>query len=160
LVCACLLLFSTTAAWAGPFERNRGRLSLHAGTASAFDENYVVVGGGGGYFPLDGLELGVDGEAWLGGHPKIYKLSPQVRYVLTNGASAIHPYVGAFYRRSWFENLDDLNSVGGRVGFHSALGSNVYTGAGVVYESYLDCDEKVYEDCSFWAPEITVSLGF
>jgi len=35
----------------------------------------------GGYYLLDGLEAGLDGEAWLGSKPHLYAASPEVRYV-------------------------------------------------------------------------------
>src|SRR5437870_805068 len=81
----------------GYFGQGRSRLSLTAGYASLNDENYAVVGAGAGYYILDGLEAGVDGEAWLGQRPHIYTLSPEVRYTVTQFES-IKPYLGGFYK--------------------------------------------------------------
>jgi len=56
----------------------------------------------------DGLELGIDSEAWLGGGPDIYKSSPQAKYILSTQARP-EPYIGAFYTYTFVENKDDLN---------------------------------------------------
>jgi hypothetical protein len=161
LLLALLMAFPAlipTPLTAEAFHKNQTRLSLQGGTAAAFDKTYFVVGGGGGYFPVNGLELGLDGEAWLGSRPHIYKLSPQIRYILYRGA--IKPYIGALYRHSWFEGLNNLSSVGGRAGIYTTMNKNLHSGVGVVVEKYLNCDEKTYQDCSSLSPEVNISLSF
>ena len=120
---------------------------------------YKRQGLGLGYFVANGLGLGLDGEAWVGSSPQVYKLTPGIRYVYS-GFERIWPYVGGFYRRTFYEGLDDLNTYGGRYGAYMALSGNAYVGAGGVYEILAGCDEKVYDSCTTSYPEITFSLSF
>ena len=103
-----------------PFEKGSWSMSLGAGSGRMFSNDYLIVGLGVGYYLLNGLEIGIDGEAWLGDDPDIYKLSPQVKYVLPT-RSKIRPYVGTFYRHIFIDHYDDLDSIGGRGGFTSCL---------------------------------------
>jgi hypothetical protein len=141
------------------FAKGRTRLSASAGWGSSFNEDYVVLGLGAGYYLMRGLEAGLDSEFWLGSDPTITKVSPQLRYVFDN-AAAFKPYLGAFYRRTFFSGFDDLDSVGGRFGAYFPLGTRAYTGLGGVYERYLDCENTVYQDCSQLYPEFTISAVF
>jgi hypothetical protein len=157
------LLFCTTlpavAADGDPFAGGTKRASVVVGNGYAFDENYIIVGVGFGYFLANGLELGLDAEFWTSGDPGITKLSPAVRYVVpTKGA--VKPYVGAFYRWTMIDNYDDLNSTGGRAGIYVLSGRGSYFGAGMVYEKYLSCDETVYRSCSETYPEIIFAIAF
>jgi len=142
-----------------PFAAGSMRASVLVGNGYAFDESYLIVGVGIGYYVAKGLELGLDGEFWTGGTPDITKISPALRYVLPTN-SAVRPYVGAFYRRTMIDTYDDLNSAGGRAGvyFMSARGS--YFGLGAVYEKYLSCNEAVYRSCSDSYPEIIFAFAF
>jgi hypothetical protein len=70
------------------------------------------------------------------------------------------PYLGAFYRRSYVEDLQDLGSAGGRAGVYITAGRNTYFGAGMVYESYFDCNESTYASCSDSYPEVSVTVAF
>ena len=54
----------------------------------------------------------------------------------------IKPYVGALYRRTYIDGLPDIDS------------------AGVVYESYVDCTERVYHSCSSTYPEVSFTIAF
>jgi len=146
---------------ASDFQFNKGsrRLSLVVGSGSTFDDSYTVIGVGAGYYVADGLELGLDAEAWLGADPDIYKLSPQVKYVLPI-PSMIRPYVGAFYRHIFIDDYDDLDTVGARGGVYFMVDERWFIGGGVVYESYLDCDDSVYGSCDDIYPEITFSVSF
>src|SRR4051794_20711927 len=127
ILLAGLVSFSSTNAMSSVtvgkslFGRGRVRLSAYGGAASALNETYALVGLGAGYYLLNGLEAGVDGEAWLGATPNFYKVTPQLRYVFYK-AERIIPYIGAFYRRTYYESLDDLNSYGGRVGIFTPMG--------------------------------------
>jgi hypothetical protein len=162
-VLAFLLLCSTLPADAGvgsdPFIDGSMRLSVVVGNGHAFDQSYLIIGVGFGYFVAKDLELGLDAESWSGADPSITKISPAVRYVVpTNGA--IRPYIGAFYRWTMIENLNDLSSLGGRAGIYFLSGRGSYFGAGVVYEKYLSCDESVYSSCSDTYPEIIFAFTF
>jgi len=144
---------------ADPFERGSLRASIAVGSGEAFENDYTILGLGAGYYLKDGVELGLDGEAWLGNDPDIYKLSPQVKYILP-AQSRLRPYVGAFYTHSFIENKDNLNSIGGRGGIYLVQDDRWFVGFGAVYESYLDCDEKILDSCNDFYPEITVSITF
>jgi len=155
---AAALCTLTSGLYAGPFDKGSTSISLVVGAGTAFNQNYTVVGAGIDHFVLDGLQLGLDAQAWLGGDISIYKLSPQARYVIDTGA-ALKPYVGVFYRKTFFENLNDLESVGGRVGVYFRTDGNVSLSAGYVFENYLDCDETVFADCSDSYPELVLSFA-
>lgn len=158
LLLLCMAL-PAVAAGRDPFAGGSMRASVIVGNGYAFDESYVIIGVGFGYFFAKGLELGLDGEYWTSGDPSITKLSPSVRYVVpTDGA--IRPYVGVFYRRTMIDNYDDLNSTGGRAGIYVISGQGSYFGAGVVYENYLSCDQSVYRSCSDTYPEIIFAIAF
>ena len=147
------------AAAGDPFADGSRRASILIGNGYAFDESYVIIGVGVGYYVAKGLELGLDGEWWTGSDPGITKISPSLRYVIPTGG-VLRPYVGAFYRRTMIEKHDDLNSIGGRAGLYFVSGQGSYFGAGAVYEKYLSCDEKVYLSCSDTYPEIIFAIVF
>lgn len=144
---------------ADSFEKGSRRASFVVGSGRTFANNYFVIGLGAGYYVYDGLEIGLDGEAWLGSDPDIYKLSPQVKYVLPT-QSKIRPYIGAFYRHAFIDNYDDLDTIGGRGGIYLIQDRKWYVGVGAVYESYLNCDEDVYNTCDDVYPEITFAFSF
>ena len=71
-VLAFLLLCATLpadAAGLDPFADGSMRLSVIVGNGYAFDQSYLVVGVGFGYFVATGLELGLDAESWSSGNP-------------------------------------------------------------------------------------------
>ena len=142
-----------------PFGKGRLRGSVVAGSGRTLDNNYIIIGLGAAYYMVDGLELGLDGEAWLGADPGIYKLSPQAKYVLPI-RSKIRPYLGAFYSHVFIEDYDDLDTVGGRGGVYLLQNKQWFFGVGVVYESYLDCDEALYNSCDDVYPEFTFAISF
>lgn len=141
------------------FEAGRWRGSFSLGSSQGAGNTYTVAGLGVGYFVANGLELGLDGEAWMGSSPQVYKLTPGVRYVYSS-LERFWPYVGAFYRRTFYERLNDLNTYGGRYGAYVALSGNAYAGVGGVYEKLVGCDDKKYDSCTSTYPEITLSLSF
>ena len=158
---AALILLAcgiTVTATAGPFSQGSQSLSIIAGSGRAFSDDYVILGLGYGYYVLDGLELGIDAQFWLSGDPSINKLSPQVRYVFTQ-PERIKPYVGAFYRRTYIDGLEDLDSVGYRAGLNFMGQGSFFFGLGVVYEEYRSCDETIFRDCSDTYPEILFSFS-
>jgi hypothetical protein len=164
IIISVLLLIATihTSAYdiqADPFEKGSLRVSILVGSGEAYGNDYTIIGLGSGYCVKDGLELGLDGEAWMGGDPDIYKLSPQAKYIMST-QSRFRPYVGALYTHSFVDHDDDLDAIGGRGGVYLIQDERWFFGVGVVYESYLDCDEKIHESCDDIYPEITVSFTF
>lgn len=152
LAAVTVCIISTTT-HADPFQKGSQAISIVAGSGSSFNENYIIIGGGYGYYVLDGLELGLDAQAWVNGDPSIYKLSPTVKYVFTQ-PKTIRPYVGAFFRRTFIDGFEDLDSVGYRAGLYFMGQKNFYFGAGFVYEDYQGCSEVIFKDCSTTYPEI------
>ncbi len=141
------------------FGQGRTRLSIYGGAASNLNQTYGLIGIGAGYFILNGLEAGIDGEVWFGNDPNIYKITPEVRYVFWR-MQRIKPYVGGFYRRTIYEHLDDVDSYGGRAGLFTAMGGHAYAGVGMVYERLANCNETKYKSCDSSYPEISFSVGF
>ena len=144
---------------ASVFDSHRVRGTLNASTTSRGGKTYTVVGAGVGYFPIGGLEIGLDGEVWLGQDPSIYKVSPGLRYVV-QGLGVVYPYAGGFYRRTFYEGANDVGSYGARYGVYMPLGPNTYAGVGGVYEKRLNCEETLTDDCASSYPEISVSFSF
>jgi hypothetical protein len=144
---------------AEPFKKGRARFSFNGGFGTSGSNNYFILGLGAGYYLLEGLEAGVDGQAWLGSKPRFYEVTPGLRYVLTQ-MDQFKPYVGGFYRRRIYEDETDLNSVGGRAGLAIPLGPHAYLSGGGVYEHTFNCDSRIYSHCSRFYPEAAVSLSF
>jgi hypothetical protein len=159
---------STLAASAGTggvstaFSKNSTSVAVVIGSGSAFNDNYTILGIGAGYYVTDGLEFGIDLQRWFSGDPTITKVSPQIKYVFTQ-PKAIKPYVGAFYRRTYFDDyngieFDDQDSFGYRAGAFFSTNNRVYIGGGVVYEEFKDCSNLT--DCSTTNPEIIFTVSF
>jgi opacity protein-like surface antigen len=144
---------------AGAFSKGRMHFAVTAGSGSAFDESYFVLGIGASYYLLDGLGVGLHYESWSGADPDITKITGSVQYVF-HQVQTLKPYLGAFYRRTDVENLPDLDSVGGRAGVYLRAGGNAHVGLGVVYESYLDCSETIYRSCDSTYGELTFTIAF
>lgn len=144
---------------ADPFQKGSRRVSIVVGSGQNFSNDYIIIGLGAGYYVLNGLELGLDGEAWLGGDQDIYKLSPQAKYVLPT-QSRLRPYVGVFYNHLFIDHYDDLDTIGGRGGVYFIQEERWFLGVGAVYESYLNCDDTIYSSCDDIYPEITFSFSF
>jgi len=141
------------------FEKGRTSFSIMAGSGYAFDNSYVVIGVSATYYVIDGLGVGLAYENWSGGTPTMTKYSPFVQYVFPRVAS-MYPYVGAFYRQSNFSTLPSVDSTGARAGVYYSVSSNAYVGLGMVYESYLDCSNTVYNSCSSTYPDISLTFAF
>ena len=142
----------------GPFSRGAVRLTLLLGTASTRNDNYFIIGAGLGYFLVNGLEIGLDYEAWLFANPVLHRVSPEARYVF-HMVPVIKPYAGIFYRRTFVTDADDYNQVGGRLGaYYVPRSGRMYIGGGAVYERRLDCDSNEY-DCDSWYPEISFGIS-
>jgi hypothetical protein len=157
---ALLSMPASAADVAGVFGRGRTGFVVSGGTGYAFNQSYFVLGLGVNYYVIDGLNVGLSAESWSGNDPHFYKITPSVQYVFYQ-VPKVKPYVGAFYRRTYFSsNLPDINSMGGRAGAYVGAVRNAYLGAGVVYESYLDCTKTTYNSCSETYPEISFTLAF
>lgn len=157
LMIASLSGFSATAT-SGPFDQGKTQFSLMVGAGTAFNQSYTVIGAGIDYFVMDGLQLGVDAQVWSGGDRSIKKISPQARYVLDFG-SPIQPYVGVFYRKTYIDNFEDLESVGGRAGVYLQSNGSYTVSAGYVFESYKNCNNTSFSDCTDSYPEVTLSIS-
>jgi hypothetical protein len=142
----------------GPFDQGSMSLSLAFGASSSASGTYYVVGGGFGFFVLDGVELSIDVEHWFGDSLiNITKLSPGARYVVYQ-VPTLHPYAGVFYRH-WFRHsdlVDDADTVGARVGAIYAPGRRLFVSLGAMYEILLDCQTE----CDTWSPEISIGVVF
>jgi hypothetical protein len=160
MLAACAFTASASAQTvASGFAKGRTHFVFTAGSGYAFDESYLVVGLGANYYVVDGLNLGLHWEYWTGSDPKMSKLTPSIQYVF-HQMNPVKPYVGAFYRRTYLERLEDLDSWGARAGVYLQAGRNSYVGAGVVYESYLDCNEGTYRECDSTYGEISFTIAF
>jgi hypothetical protein len=163
----CFLLSITTMVYAqtdaGPFREGSGRMTLLIGGGTAYENNiqynYTILGVGAGYYVVDGLEVGLDVEDWLGGGPRIYRVSPEIRYVFYT-MEPVKPYAGVFYRRNFIEGHDDNNIVGFRAGGIFLIGERSYFGVGMAYDKYLNCDRNQYSSCSDTYPEIMIAVTF
>ena len=153
-----LICLNATPVMAGPFSQGSQAVSIIAGAGSAFNDDYIILGVGYGYYVINGLELGIDAQFWLSGDPSINKLSPKVTYVFTQ-PKTVKPYVGAFYRRTFIDGLEDLDSIGYRAGLNFMGQGNFFFGVGVVYEEYRECSEAIFSDCSSTYPEILFSFS-
>ena len=138
------------------FSKNSTSVGVVVGSGSSYNDDYIILGVGVGYYVHTGLEIGIDLQHWFSGDPSITKLSPQIRYVFTQ-PKVIKPYVGVFYRRTFVEDLDDADSYGYRAGAYFSASNGVYIGGGVVYEEYSDCN---FGDCSTTYPEILFTVSF
>lgn len=143
---------------AGYASAGNTRLTVLLGTGSTGTDQYMILGAGIGRYVVDGLEFGVDYEAWLFGDPTLHRLSPELRYVL-HFVPKLQPYVGVFYRHTFINDYDDLDSVGARAGVIFAPGRLVL-GAGAVYERQLSCEDGQLLDCDDVYPEVTVGVVF
>lgn len=153
-------LANATAADVGAsFSQGHSRFSIVGGNGYAFNDSYFVLGVGAGYYVANGLNLGLDVEWWTGGDPGIVKVSPSVQYVFYK-VPRVAPYVGAFYRRNYIQDIEDLSSAGGRAGVYISAGRNTHVGLGMVYESYFDCSDSTYVSCSETYPEISFIVAF
>ena len=153
------LAYAQVSASAGVFSRGNVHGSVTAGYGTAFNDDYAVFGLGVSYYVIDGLNIGLNIEAWRGGDPDLTKLTLSTQYVFYQVPN-IKPYVGVFYRRTYITGLDDLNSYGGRAGAYFQLGRNAYLGVGGVYETYDSCTESKYRSCSDTYPEVSLTFAF
>ena len=155
-----VLAFPAHASRAGAmFGQGKTQYSVIGGNGYAFGNRYFVLGAGVSYYVLDGLGVGLSLENWSGSGPGITKYSPFVQYVF-NQASAVKPYVGAFYRHTSIGGLPSINSAGERAGIYIASAPNAYINLGFVREVYLDCQQSIYRSCSETYPDLGFTFTF
>lgn len=153
-------LIAVTPAQAQSFERGTKSLALMLGAAQQLQRNYTLVSGRAGYYFVDDVEASVAVDAWLGNEPKIYKLTPELRYVYSAPRN-VKPYVAGFVARSFYEgSVADTNSYGARAGAYFPLSRRSFLGLGVVHERFKDCDAQVYGDCRQTFSELSLHFVF
>ncbi|MEJ2179029.1 MAG: hypothetical protein P8Y28_00995 [Gammaproteobacteria bacterium] len=158
VIVALAILFSASIS-ASPFDRGRSNIAISAGSGSAFNDDYIILGLGYGYYLTNGLQLGIGFDFWLNGSPSVYQVTPEIQYVF-HQVPKVKPYIGAFYTRSYIENYDDLDAVGYRAGLYFVTSGNTYIGIGGAYRKYQDCTESVYTDCSNTYTELSFLFTF
>jgi hypothetical protein len=159
LLISLMLFASSMAAGQGFFDQGAKRVTVIAGVGRSFDDDYLILGVGFGYYLIDGLELGINWQSWLGGDPSINQLTPELSYVFRN-QSKVQPYIGALYRRTFISGFDDLSALGARAGIYVSAGRSAYVGIGAVFLSYQDCSEEQYSSCSDSYPEFSFAFSF
>lgn len=152
-----VILFCSSGVSADPLDQGQPRFAVTAAAGSAFQNDYFVLGGGFGFFVLDGFELGVESEVWIGRDPTISKLGPSATYAF-HFIETFPPYVGIFYNH-WFISNDmvDADTLGARVGCFYVGSDAFYVGLGLTFERLLgDCGE----DCHQFYPELSIRSAF
>ena len=143
-----------------PFDQGRFGLSISGGSTNNFGERYTAIGGGVGYYVLDGLQLGMSFIEEFGDGPNLFKLSPNVQYVAQPLVYKwlLVPYVGAFFNH-WFvgDNFPDVNTVGGRLGLLYVGQSRIVIGGGIAVERVVS---ECSQDCTDIYPDFVIALSF
>ncbi len=143
----------------GMFGEGSVQIGVLAGSGTAFNNSYTILGAGVNYYVIDGLSLGLAYEHWSGTGPSISKTTPSVQYVFYQ-LGAVKPYVGAFYRRVTVSGQPDYNSAGGRAGVYIAAGPHAAIGVGYAEEKALNCQRSIYSSCTSGYAEISAVIGF
>lgn len=158
LAAAALVTLAANAASAEPFKQGSMRLGLGLGTVSNGNDTNLVVGAGFGYYVINGIELGLDFDTWIGANPSVTRLTPgllAIAYMIPT----VHPYAGVFYSHRFIgAGFDDIDSVGARGGIAIEMGPRAYGWIGAYYETIVsECEG---DDCSYVNPEVRVSFVF
>lgn len=143
---------------AGMFRQGQASFMLEAGSGTAYNNSYLILGVGAHYFVVDGLALGLSYERWSGASPAIGQVTPSVQYVFYN-APTIKPYIGAFYRHTSVVGQPGFNSVGIRAGAYVHAGPRTAVGLGLVGENYMSC-QPAFGSCTQFYPEISIVFAF
>ncbi len=140
------------------FVQGQTYFTLEAGSGSAYNNNYLILGAGVNYFLEDGFSIGLTYDNWSGSSPGINQVTPSIQYVFYDAAS-IKPYLGAFYRRSFVNGQGDLNSAGVRVGGYIYASRHAAIGVGLAAEHYTNC-QSAFGACSQTYPEVSVIFRY
>ena len=150
----CVFSVMLPAVNAGGFDKGSLTANIAIGSGRFYNEDYLIIGAGAGYYLVDGVEAGLDVDYWSGGDPTIYEVTPKLTYVYDN-PSHVKPYIGAFYNRTFIDGFDDSNALGYRAGMYLPQG-NVLIGVGIVYTELQDCTETIFNDCSDSYTELSI----
>lgn len=155
-----ILLLATSSALANDnFSSGKARVSVSAGSSTAYNETYFQVGVGIGYYVMDGLEIGLDARTWQGGKFSIHEIAPSVTYVFNN-FNSFKPYLGMLHRLTIIKGREDISAIGARAGFYLQSSPNILMRAGVVGIRYQDCDRMPFTDCTEVYPEVSAGFYF
>ena len=142
------------------FRQGRVELDAGAGLGALGGRDYLLLLLGAGYYVRDGLSVGATGEAWLGSQPQLGDVSPALRYVFLGSSWNCKPYLGAFYRRTFFNHAQSpLDSSGTRAGLVFPLNGRAYLTGGLVYEHYFSCAGSIFANCDQVYPEIGLAFA-
>jgi hypothetical protein len=160
LLCGLVLLLGAPPpdVAAGAFDEGSLTAIISICCGRFFNDDYLIIGGGIGFYLVDGVELGVDLNAWTGGDPSIHEITPKVTYVYDN-PSHVKPYLGAFYNRTYIDGFEDRNAIGYRAGMYIPQGDRLLIGIGIVYTELQDCSESIYISCSESYSELSVMFS-
>lgn len=141
------------------FQKGRFTAPLVLGAAFAGDRDYLIAGGGLGYYVIDGLEVGLDVAFWILDSPVMLTLTPQARYV-AHFVPVVKPYAGGFLRHYIAgSNVSDFQSIGFRFGVAIPMNEDKnYLGIGALYERLFSCDK--FNSCGDLYPELTYAFSF
>lgn len=142
----------------GMFRQGQASFMLEAGSGTAYNNSYLILGVGVHYFVVDGLAVGLSYENWSGSTPGLSQVTPSVQYVFYD-APTIKPYVGAFYRHTSVSGLPGFNSVGVRAGGYIHSGRHTAIGVGLVGENYVSC-QPAFGSCTQFYPEVSIIFAF
>ncbi len=157
LVAAALLIPDDAMSSEQEMPFSKGRFRISGGGGTTFGGSGFVLALGFGYFVVDGLEVGLDGDIWLGGDPLMGSLAPQIRYLLPYLYPVI-PYAGIFYRHIFIEKpWDDRDFFGGRLGLLISIRNTFMIGGGIVMQYAL---EDYGEERFDYYPEISFNFTF
>ena len=153
-----LMLLATSTIYAGGvFSVGSKNVNVIASTDNSFGNNYTVLGVNANYFVLDNLSLGVSYQAYLGGTPNISQITVPVTYYVPLKGLPIHPYIGAFYTKTFIEDpYDDYNLYGGRIGLSIRTSRSSYISAGWVQE--IDSSSNNISKRGY--PEVSAGISF
>jgi hypothetical protein len=153
------LLLAAPAAPARAVEQGATSLNVSLAPGRQLDQTYTVVSARYGYFFVQDFEGSIGLEAWRGKDPALYKVVPELRYVYSANPRA-EPYAALFLTRTFYNDLPDRNTYGGRVGFFFTLNRGARLGVGVVHERIEGCDAATYRTCRQNYPEVGLHFTF
>ncbi len=158
---ALCLLMAAMPAQAQSFVSGTTSFALMLGAGEQLQRNYTFVSGRAGYYFIDDVEASVALDAWFGNDPRIYKLTPELRYVYSAPRN-VKPYVAGFVARSFYKGsaVADTDSYGARVGAYFPLSRRSFLGLGLVHERFTNCDARIYGDCRQTFSELSLHFVF